>query len=166
MSAGEGPLGLVVCPSRELARQTHEVIKGYTTALLQAGYPQLRSLLCIGGIDMRQQMDEVRNGVHMIVATPGRLKDLLAKKRLTLDLCSYLCLDEADRMVDLGASLRRALLSKIDCAMCCGCLQPMIPASVIVKGCNTHFSTRLIASLCAVCSYSHHMPADDSSQCC
>ncbi len=78
------------------------MIKGYTSALLQAGFPQLRSLLCIGGIDMRQQMDEVRGGVHMIVATPGRLKDLLAKKRLTLDICSYLCLDEADRMVDLG----------------------------------------------------------------
>jgi ATP-dependent RNA helicase DDX41 len=47
-------------------------------------------------------MDLVRQGVHIAVATPGRLKDLLAKKRLNLDTCSYLCLDEADRMVDLG----------------------------------------------------------------
>ena len=38
----------------------------------------------------------------MIVATPGRLKDLLSKKKLRMDLCKYLCLDEADRMVDLG----------------------------------------------------------------
>ena len=38
----------------------------------------------------------------MMVATPGRLKDLLAKKRMTLDVCKYLCLDEADRMVDMG----------------------------------------------------------------
>jgi ATP-dependent RNA helicase DDX41 len=37
-----------------------------------------------------------------MVATPGRLKDLLAKKRMTLDVCKYLCFDEADRMVDLG----------------------------------------------------------------
>lgn len=47
-------------------------------------------------------MDLVKQGVHIVVATPGRLKDLLAKKRLNLDTCSYLCLDEADRMVDLG----------------------------------------------------------------
>ena len=47
-------------------------------------------------------MDLVKQGVHIVVATPGRLKDVLAKKRLNLDTCSYLCLDEADRMVDLG----------------------------------------------------------------
>ena len=48
------------------------------------------------------QTDAIRRGVHMMVATPGRLKDLLAKKRMTLDVCKYLCLDEADRMVDMG----------------------------------------------------------------
>lgn len=47
-------------------------------------------------------MDLIKSGVHIVVATPGRLKDLLHKKRLNLDTCSYLCLDEADRMVDLG----------------------------------------------------------------
>lgn len=41
-------------------------------------------------------------GIHMVVATPGRLKDMLGKKRMNLDLCRYLCLDEADRMVDMG----------------------------------------------------------------
>ena len=46
------------------------------------------------------QMDGIRQGVHVVVATPGRLKDLLSKKRLNLDICKYLCLDEADRMVD------------------------------------------------------------------
>ncbi len=43
-----------------------------------------------------------RHGVHAIVATPGRLKDLLNDKKVTLDVCRYLCLDEADRMLDLG----------------------------------------------------------------
>ena len=46
------------------------------------------------------QMDGIRQGVHVVVATPGRLKDLLSKKRLNLEICKYLCLDEADRMVD------------------------------------------------------------------
>ena len=44
----------------------------------------------------------VHAGIHMVVATPGRLKDMLSKKRMNLDLCRYLCLDEADRMVDMG----------------------------------------------------------------
>lgn len=103
LAQGEGPVGLVVCPSRELARQTFEVMEGFTAALAADGGPQLRCLLCIGGVDMKVQMDAVRGGgVHMVVATPGRLKDMLSKRRLNLDICRYLCLDEADRMVDLG----------------------------------------------------------------
>lgn len=47
-------------------------------------------------------MDVVNQGVHMVVATPGRLKDFLQKKRMSLDHCRYMCLDEADRMVDMG----------------------------------------------------------------
>jgi hypothetical protein len=70
--------------------------------LAEGGFPELRTMLCIGGIDMRTQMDLLKRGVHMVVATPGRLKDLLHKKRMNLDTCRYLCLDEADRMVDLG----------------------------------------------------------------
>ncbi|KAK9916334.1 hypothetical protein WJX75_001332 [Coccomyxa subellipsoidea] len=102
LEGGEGPVGLIVCPSRELARQTHEVIQGYTTAMKEDGLPELRSLLVMGGIDMRTQTDALRRGVHVIVATPGRLKDLLHKKRMNLDVCKFLCLDEADRMVDMG----------------------------------------------------------------
>lgn len=103
LMSGEGPVGMIVCPSRELARQTHEIIESFTEALKAGGYPELRTLLCIGGVDMRAQADAVRNqGVHMVVATPGRLKDLLSKRRMTLDICRYMCLDEADRMVDMG----------------------------------------------------------------
>lgn len=62
-------------------------------------------MLCIGGQDKRQQIDFVKaNGVHIIVATPGRLKDLLQAKKINLKLCRYFCLDEADRMLDLGES--------------------------------------------------------------
>ncbi|XP_024365677.1 DEAD-box ATP-dependent RNA helicase 35 [Physcomitrium patens] len=99
---GEGPFGLVVCPSRELARQTYDVVEEFTAVLSEKGYPQLRSMLCIGGIDMRSQLEVVKHGVHIVVATPGRLKDMLAKKKMNLDNCKYLTLDEADRLVDLG----------------------------------------------------------------
>ncbi|OAY73706.1 DEAD-box ATP-dependent RNA helicase 35A [Ananas comosus] len=99
---GEGPFGLVVCPSRELARQTFEVVEQFLAPLRDHGFPEIRPLLCIGGVDMRSQLEVVKKGVHIVVATPGRLKDLLAKKKMNLDNCRYLTLDEADRLVDLG----------------------------------------------------------------
>ncbi|KAI4387484.1 hypothetical protein MLD38_005312 [Melastoma candidum] len=99
---GEGPFGLIVCPSRELARQTYEVVEQFLGPMRDAGYPELRALLCIGGVDMRSQVEIVRKGVHIVVATPGRLKDMLGKKKMSLDNCRYLTLDEADRLVDLG----------------------------------------------------------------
>uniref|UniRef100_N1QVR1 RNA helicase n=1 Tax=Aegilops tauschii TaxID=37682 RepID=N1QVR1_AEGTA len=98
---GEGPFGMIICPSRELAKQTYDVIDMFLSPLKQAGFPEIRPLLCIGGVDMRTQLDVVRKGVHIVVATPGRLKDLLAKK-MNLDNCRYVTLDEADRLVDLG----------------------------------------------------------------
>lgn len=102
LQSGEGPLGLIVCPSRELARQTHGIIEAHTSALEGDGWPALRCLLCVGGEDGRVAMDLIRRGLHMAVCTPGRLKDFLAKRKMNLDICRYLCLDEADRMVDSG----------------------------------------------------------------
>ncbi|WCJ24935.1 DEAD-box ATP-dependent RNA helicase 35 [Euphorbia peplus] len=99
---GEGPFALIICPSRELARQTYEVVEEFLNPMREAGYPELRPLLCIGGVDMRSQLEIVKKGVHIVVATPGRLKDMLAKKKMNLDSCRYLTLDEADRLVDLG----------------------------------------------------------------
>ncbi len=95
---GEGPFSLIVCPSRELARQTFEVTKYYAEAL----DPSMKVVLCMGGIQMREQDQQIRSGVHIMVATPGRLLDLLKKKRFSLHFCKYLVLDEADRMVDMG----------------------------------------------------------------
>ncbi|CAO3625043.1 unnamed protein product [Cunninghamella echinulata] len=102
LERGEGPIGLILVPSRELARQTHENICNMSEALVQGGYPQLRSVLCMGGIDMKKQGDVFFKGFHMVVATPGRLIDLLTKKKFNLDNCKYLCMDEADRMIDMG----------------------------------------------------------------
>lgn len=103
LAPGEGPVALIICPSRELAAQSLEIITDYCADLQKGGFPELRGMLCIGGLDGRAMADQVRDkGVHLVVATPGRLKDLLHRKRMTLDCCRYLCLDEADRMVDLG----------------------------------------------------------------
>ncbi|WVO14491.1 hypothetical protein L204_102126 [Cryptococcus depauperatus] len=100
---GEGPAGLIICPSRELARQTYEQCLAMCTVLKDSGdYPEVRSLLCIGGISMSEQADVLNKGVHIVVATPGRLIDMLDKKKLNADNCKYLCMDEADRMIDMG----------------------------------------------------------------
>ncbi|KAL2518063.1 DEAD-box ATP-dependent RNA helicase 35 [Abeliophyllum distichum] len=57
---GEGPFGLIICPSRELARQTYEVVEQFLEPMREAGYPELRPLLCIGGVDMKSQLDVVK----------------------------------------------------------------------------------------------------------
>ncbi|KAM6500809.1 DEAD domain containing protein [Amanita muscaria] len=100
---GEGPVGIVLCPSRELATQTYENVVTWCSALVKdSKYPQLNTLLCIGGISMNEQRHVLGKGLHIIVATPGRLIDMLERKRFTFNNCKYLCMDEADRMIDLG----------------------------------------------------------------
>jgi ATP-dependent RNA helicase DDX41 len=117
LQGGDGPIGLVLCPSRELARQTHENLEHLLEAFKQpipnengsnnssstVHYPEIRSTLIVGGEDKIQQTLTARTlGVHCIVATPGRINDLLNKQQLYLDICKYLVLDEADRMLDMG----------------------------------------------------------------
>eukprot|EP01016_Furgasonia_blochmanni_P014230 TRINITY_DN1740_c0_g1_i3.p1 TRINITY_DN1740_c0_g1~~TRINITY_DN1740_c0_g1_i3.p1 ORF type:complete len:523 (+),score=121.63 TRINITY_DN1740_c0_g1_i3:330-1898(+) len=100
--SGEGPFALIIVPSHELAIQTVETLGFYQEFLVRGGYPRLRIMLCIGGVDMRTQVDQIRNGVHIIVATPGRLSDMLNKKKFNLDLCKFITLDEADRLLDVA----------------------------------------------------------------
>ncbi|XP_050398804.1 probable ATP-dependent RNA helicase DDX41 isoform X1 [Patella vulgata] len=99
---GEGPYGLIICPSRELAKQTYEIINYHIKNLENDGYPTLRTALCIGGLAIKEQLDVIKRGVHIMVATPGRLMDMLDKKMINLDVCRYLSIDEADRMIDMG----------------------------------------------------------------
>ncbi|XP_022086635.1 probable ATP-dependent RNA helicase DDX41 [Acanthaster planci] len=98
----EGPYGLIICPSRELAKQTHDGFQYFAKCLEAEGLPSVRSMLCIGGIPSKDQMKLLQQGVHIMVATPGRLIHMLNRKSFNLSVCRYLCLDEADRMIDLG----------------------------------------------------------------
>lgn len=100
----EGPIGLILCPGRELASQTYELVNDLTLALTRSGmnYPVLSTALLIGGTNLRDQERILRNGVHIIVATPGRLIHFLKEKRISMMFCKYLCMDEADRLIDLG----------------------------------------------------------------
>ncbi|KAG8751864.1 hypothetical protein FRC12_012229, partial [Ceratobasidium sp. 428] len=89
---GEGPVGIILCPSRELANQTYENVLEWTGALAaspasggRSQYPQIRTLLCMGGINMSEQSHILGQGFHIVVATPGRLMDMLEKRKFTLD---------------------------------------------------------------------------------
>mmetsp|Transcript_20077 Transcript_20077/g.28450 ORF Transcript_20077/g.28450 Transcript_20077/m.28450 type:complete len:712 (+) Transcript_20077:112-2247(+) len=109
---GEGPVGIVLAPSRELARQTFDVVQGFCDRISSTkhnkdgsggGFPNIRAQLMIGGESIKAQLEAVQTlGVHAIVATPGRLRDVLKRKAVNLFICRYICLDEADRMLDLG----------------------------------------------------------------
>ncbi|XP_041983879.1 ATP-dependent RNA helicase abstrakt [Aricia agestis] len=98
----EGPYGLIICPSRELAKQTHDILQHFIKQLKISGSPEIRSCLAIGGVAVSECMEVVQRGVHIMVATPGRLMDMLDKKMVRLNVCRYLCMDEADRMIDMG----------------------------------------------------------------
>ena len=97
---GEGPFSLQISPSRELARQTWDVLRFFCEVLEKSSYPKLNPVLCIGG--QQTLHSDFAYGCHMVIATPGRLIDLLNKKKFVLDFCRLLVLDEADRMIDLG----------------------------------------------------------------
>ncbi len=85
---------LVLAPTRELAIQID--------AAVQSLAPALRSVLAVGGASINPQMMALRGGAHIVVATPGRLLDLVAQHALTVGALDMLVLDEADRLLDLG----------------------------------------------------------------
>ncbi len=87
---------LVLLPTRELADQVAQAIKAY------AKYTQLRCTVVFGGMDMKPQTAELKRGVEILVATPGRLLDHIEAKNAVLNQVEYVVLDEADRMLDIG----------------------------------------------------------------
>ncbi len=87
---------LVLLPTRELADQVAQQVKLY------AKYTDLRCAVVFGGIDMKPQTAELKKGVEVLVATPGRLLDHIEAKSAVLNQVEYVVLDEADRMLDIG----------------------------------------------------------------
>ena len=87
---------LVLLPTRELADQVAQAVKAY------AKYTNLRTAVVFGGMDMKPQTLELKQGVEVLVATPGRLLDHIEAKNAVLNQVEYGVLDEADRMLDIG----------------------------------------------------------------
>jgi len=93
---GPGPRALVLEPTRELAAQVETAIRDY------ARFTNLRITVIYGGVGYGKQMDELKAGTDIVVATPGRLLDHLERGTVRLDKVEFLVLDEADRMLDMG----------------------------------------------------------------
>ncbi|KAK9273856.1 hypothetical protein L1049_018668 [Liquidambar formosana] len=90
------PIALILSPTRELSCQIHEEARKFS---YQTG---VKVVVAYGGAPIHQQLRELERGVDILVATPGRLVDLLERARVSLQMIRYLALDEADRMLDMG----------------------------------------------------------------
>jgi len=108
LSRGDGPIVLVLSPTRELALQTLGECQKF-------GYTSKIKYTCVyGGVPKGDQARELRNGVEIVVATPGRLIDFLEGGTTNLRRVTYLVLDEADRMLDMGFEPQlRTIMSQI-----------------------------------------------------
>ncbi len=93
-TAAPGPRVLVVTPTRELAIQVHRVLTSLSTSL--------RSALLYGGVGYASQEQALRRGADVVVGTPGRILDMVSRRRLVLTRVQYLVLDEGDEMLDAG----------------------------------------------------------------
>ncbi|MEU9865352.1 DEAD/DEAH box helicase [Streptomyces sp. NPDC047971] len=92
----KAPLALVLVPTRELAQQVTDALAPYATSV------QLRLATVVGGLSITKQANSLRRGAEVLVATPGRLKDLIERGDCRLDQVAITVLDEADQMADMG----------------------------------------------------------------
>jgi ATP-dependent RNA helicase DeaD len=90
------PLSLVVAPTRELALQVHRELSWLY------GHANARVVSCVGGMDPRREQRQLAEGAHIVVGTPGRLRDHIERGRLDMSALRAVVLDEADEMLDLG----------------------------------------------------------------
>ncbi len=90
------PRALILAPTRELASQIAEEFRAYGKHL------HLRQTVIFGGVSQGPQVNALSRGVDIVIATPGRLLDLMNQRRLKLDAIEFVVLDEADRMLDMG----------------------------------------------------------------
>ncbi|XP_072398681.1 uncharacterized protein [Diabrotica undecimpunctata] len=96
ISSGDGPIALVLAPTRELAQQIQQVASDFGNSTY------VRNTCIFGGAPKGPQARDLERGVEICIATPGRLIDFLEKGTTNLERCTYLVLDEADRMLDMG----------------------------------------------------------------
>ncbi|WP_439557699.1 DEAD/DEAH box helicase, partial [Dyadobacter sp.] len=93
---GEHPRALIMAPTRELAMQISEAISALSK------YTDIRTVVLYGGVGPKTQIENLRKGVDIIVATPGRFMDLYFQEEIVVKYLNVMVLDEADKMMDMG----------------------------------------------------------------
>ena len=92
----KGTQALILAPTRELALQIHKVV------VALGDYMNIQSLACVGGTNVREDMTKLREGIQIVVGTPGRIFDMIRRSALKTDGIKIMCLDEADEMLSQG----------------------------------------------------------------
>jgi ATP-dependent RNA helicase DDX5/DBP2 len=129
------PLVLILAPTRELAQQIQVVGSDFCAAT------NARSTCIYGGAPKPTQKREIRYGIEVCIATPGRLLDFVREKTINLDRVTFLVLDEADRMLDMGFEPQIRKIVK--------CIRVNILKSFMIKNVYKKFS-RIVKQLCLV----------------
>jgi ATP-dependent RNA helicase DDX5/DBP2 len=96
LTAGDGPIVLILAPTRELAVQIQEECTKFGAS------SKIRNTCVYGGVPKGPQIRDLQRGAEIVIATPGRLIDMLEARKTNLKRVTYLVLDEADRMLDMG----------------------------------------------------------------
>ncbi|MDJ1184851.1 DEAD/DEAH box helicase [Roseofilum casamattae] len=119
------PQALILTPTRELAEQVRKAIRDLT------GDKRIRVTAIYGGQSIDRQIQRLRNGVHIAVGTPGRVIDLLERRELTLDDLSWVVLDEADEMLNMGFIQDvEKILSQVPTERQTACFSATMPPSI------------------------------------
>ncbi|HZG01607.1 MAG TPA: DEAD/DEAH box helicase, partial [Chitinophagales bacterium] len=96
-AAARHPQALIVCPTRELCVQLTKELEAF-----KKNIKEIRAVAVYGGAPINNQIKEIKRGVHIVVATPGRLIDLIERRAVDLEQIKYVVLDEADEMLNMG----------------------------------------------------------------
>ncbi|VDN12835.1 unnamed protein product, partial [Dibothriocephalus latus] len=121
------PVALILAPTRELASQIHEEARKFSYR------SRVRPCVVYGGADMRKQLQELSYGCNLLVATPGRLLDVMDRGRIGLNHIRFLVLDEADRMLDMGFEPQIRKIVEGDAMPPCGTRQTLMFSATFPK---------------------------------
>lgn len=94
----KGTQALILAPTRELAMQTQKVV------IALGDYTNIECHACVGGTNVREDMEKLRQGVHIVVGTPGRVFDMIGRGALNPNTIKIFCLDEADELLSCGST--------------------------------------------------------------
>jgi superfamily II DNA/RNA helicase len=135
LARGDGPIALILAPTRELAQQIQQVANDFGAS------SQIKNTCVFGGAPKGPQARDLERGVEIVIATPGRLIDFLESGKTNLKRCTYLVLDEADRMLDMGFEPQiRKIIEQIRVSVLAGLLTAIIYNAIFLQ---TSISSRV-----------------------